>query len=175
MSTPTTNSKEFSLDQLNNFLSMDINHIPDLPELGDLPGGNYRFVIKKAETRNFGRDGEPTLMGIGITLEVLRCFSIDTHESSDQLTEEEKEVERNAQIGGMIFRRYAGEKGMSLFKKELGQVMVSMGETKLTSFLEKAEGLEIDAMISARPDKTKTRQDGSPKIWVNIEVADLAA
>ena len=174
MSTPTTNAKEFSLDQLNNFLSMDLDQIPDLPELGDLPGGNYRFAIKKAETRNFGKDGEPTLMGIGITLEVLRCFSIDTHESSD-LTEDAKETERNAQIGGMMFRRYAGEKGMSLFKKELGQVMLSMGETKLTSFLEKAEGLEIDAMISARPDKTKTRADGSPVIWTNIEVADLAA
>lgn len=174
MSTPTTNAKEFSLDQLNNFLSMDLEQIPDLPELGDLPGGNYRFVIKRAETRNFGKDGEPTLMGIGITLEVLRCFTIDTHENSD-LSEDAKETERNAQIGGMMFRRYAGEKGMSLFKKELGQVMVSMGETKLTSFLEKAEGLEIDAMISARPAKTKTRQDGSPVIWVNIEVADLAA
>lgn len=171
----TVQAKEFSLDQFNAMMSMDMEQIPDLPEFGDLPSGNFRFVISKAETKDFAKEGDPSNWGFGITFKVARALTLAAHDlESCELDDDAKQAEKDLLVDALLYRRYAGEKGMSLFKRELGDVLRQMSITNYLTFMEKAEGLEIDAMIITRADKTKTRNDGTPVMWTNIEVATLA-
>lgn len=130
---------------LSQMLSMSLDDIPDLPTYKAPPPGVYKLIIKKIAEKDIGGK---------TALEVQYTVS-DIIELADANTPEEDKVAPGGEFSEAFWFNDPEkiEMTLSVLKAKFGGLSEVLGTDNLLEILDKAEGMQVKAIITNRTDK----------------------
>jgi len=126
-------------------LAMSLDDIPDLPSYKAPPPGVYKLLIKEIAQKDI--NGK-------VALEV-KYVVVDIVELAEPETPEEDKVAPGGEFSEAFWFNDAEkvEMTLSVLKAKFGGLSELLGTNNLLEILEKAEGLQVQAIITNRTDK----------------------